>query len=312
VYSSQYKSQADTYAALVKQRLGDDRVLMSEAGSQSSIKETIKTHYNEPEKLTYVTIIGRDVDAPTGSHSGRECDNCYGMMSGGTQLDLAVGRISGDIDTYLNKLKNYDSKSTAPWNKQAYGTACNLAGDEYSTATTVMSNLQKDGFTTDWKKATQTSGSASLSKMNAGLGVFFYLGHGSGTAWNTPSVDERDIEGLSNTDMPFFEIDVSCNNGGWSGKKCMGEALITARGGAISTMMSAPTARGTMCKCYQRKAADAIGTGAASRVGMVYLTGLQKAQSEDKDDYMLEAYNIFGDPTLWLAFAKGTPLSVLV
>merc|ERR1712025_1279057 len=88
------------------------------------------------------------------------------------------------------------------------------------------------------------SASKSMSEMNSGLGVFSYLGHGSGTAWNTPSISVDDLDELTNTDMPFFEIDVSCLNGGFRGKRCMGEALITSEGGAIATMMHAPFARG--------------------------------------------------------------------
>lgn len=317
LYGSQFQSQAQTYAELIKAR-GFPSVLLEQAGSSSSsITNAIKNHYNEAEKLSYVTIIGRDVPAPTGSQTSRECDNCYAMLSGGTTLDLFVGRISGpasDIEIYLNKLKNYDSSSTAAWNKKAYGTAFNLAGDEYDTMQTVMSNLKDGSFTSaEWDNDRTASASKSMSNMNSGLGVFSYLGHGSGTAWNTPSISVNDVQRLTNTDMPFFEIDVSCNNGGFQGKKCMGEALITSKGGAIATMMHAPTARGTMCKKYQEEAAKVISTGAAGRVGPVFFTALMKAQQLDKDDYAMQAYNVFGDPTLWLAFAKGSPsVSVLV
>lgn len=280
--------------------------------SSDSIKNVISGHYKESAQLSYVTIIGRDVAAPTGSQTYKECDNCYAMLSGGVSLDLFVGRISGssaaDIESYLNKLKNYDSSSTAAWNKQAYGTAFNLAGDEYGTMTSIMSNLGDEGFTEhDWDRDGDSSASKSMQKMNAGLGVFSYIGHGSGTAWNTPSISEYDIQDLSNTDMPFFELDVSCDNGGFRGKKCMGEALITSSGGAIATMMHAPEARGTMCKQYLVQASKVISTGAASRVGPVYFTGLTKAQQIDQDDYAMQAYNVFGDPTLLLAFAQGAP-----
>merc|ERR1712176_911188 len=171
-----------------------------------------------------------------------------------------------------------------------------------------MSTLGDAGFIShDWDRDSTASGSKSMSQMNLGLGVFSYIGHGSGTAWNTPELSVRDLATLTNRDMPFFEIDVSCDNGGFRGKRCMGEALITSEGGAITTMMHAPEARGTMCKKYQEQAAKVIATGAANRVGPVYITGLMKAQQLDKDDYVVQAYNIFGDPTLALPFVHGTP-----
>jgi len=309
LYDSQFQSQAQSYSELIKSR-GFSSVLVEQAGSSSDdVQNVIKTHFGEEEKLTYVTIIGRDVPAPTGSNTYKECDNCYAMLSGGTALDLFVGRISGsadDIETYLSKVRKYDSSSTAAWNKRAYGTAFNLAGDEYDTMQTLMNSLKDGGFTSaEWDRDSTASASKSTSNINSGLGVFSYLGHGSGTAWNTPSIDVDDVERFTNTDMPFFEIDVSCLNGGFRGKKCMGEALITSKGGAIATMMHAPTARGTMCKKYQEQAAEVISTGAAGRVGPVFFTALTKAQQLDRDDYAMQAYNVFGDPTLRLAFAKG-------
>jgi len=312
VHESQFKRHAQDYADFVKQQWSQDSILFEAVGSADTIKSTIKQHYSEDEGLSYVMIIGRNVPTPRGSATRAECDNCYAMLSGGVSLDLFVGRISGssaaDIESYLNKLKNYDSSSTAAWNKQAYGTAFNLAGDEYGTMTSIMSNLGDEGFTEhDWDRDGDSSASKSMQKMNAGLGVFSYIGHGSGTAWNTPSISEYDIQDLSNTDMPFFELDVSCDNGGFRGKKCMGEALITSSGGAIATMMHAPEARGTMCKQYLVQASKVISTGAASRVGPVYFTGLTKAQQIDQDDYAMQAYNVFGDPTLLLAFAQGAP-----
>lgn len=96
---------------------------MEVAGSSASaIKQTISGYYEDSASLSYVTIIGRDVDAPTGSNTYKECDNCYGMLSGGVNVDLFIGRIGGsasEIETYLEKLKSYDSSSTAPWNKKS-------------------------------------------------------------------------------------------------------------------------------------------------------------------------------------------------
>jgi len=308
IYEAQYQSLAQTYSNLIKSR-GFSSVLMLEgSGSSSSIKSTISGHYNEPEKLSYVTIIGRNVPSPTGSQTNTECDNCYAMMSG-QNLDLFVGRISGgsssDIEGYFTKLQNYPSQ-TGSWLKQMYGTAATVMGDEVAAMTTITNNFKQGGFSTDWARAESTSGDVSAQKMNSGLGVFAYIGHGSGTAWNTPRFSVSQVQSLSNTDKLFFEIDVSCDNGGFQQQNpCMGEALITSRGGAIATMMSSPEMKGTMCKKYQEQAALAIVNGAASRVGPVYVTGLTKGNQLDPDEYTVQAYNVFGDPTQWLNFAKG-------
>merc|ERR1711937_196195 len=146
-----------------------------------------------------------------------------------------------------------------------------------------MENLGEAGFTKhDWVHGGATNAQHIYEQMNQGLGVFSYLGHGQGDAWDTPMMTESGIRSLSNQKMPFFEIDVSCDNGGFQTySPCMGEALLTATGGAIATMMHAPEARGTMCK-----------------------------QSMVPDEYAVQGYNVFGDPTLKLLFAAGGSVAV--
>merc|ERR1712187_911354 len=154
----------------------------------------------------------------------------------------------------------------------------------------------------------ETSASESISQMEEGLGVFSYIGHGSGTAWNTPRFSVSQVQSLRNSDKIFFELDVSCDNGNFRDHRpCMGEALITSRGGAIGTMMSSPTMKGTMCKRQQEQAATAITTGTASRVGMIYNIGLNKGNQITRDTYAVQAYNVFGDPPQAIVGAKPTP-----
>lgn len=317
VYDSKFNSQASKYSTLVQKRMGREPV-MFEAGSSSEIQNKIKSLYKEQDSLSYVTIIGRDVPTLRGSQTGgKECDHCYVMMSGGVSLDIFIGRLSGstesDIETQLDKIAAYDEHSTAAWTRQAYGTAFNLAGDEYQTMTDIMNNLAGDGFTKhEWVHGSSARGSQLYEQMNQGLGVFSYLGHGQGDAWDTPMMTESDIRGLTNQQMPFFEIDVSCDNGGFQTySPCMGEALLTATGGAIASMMHAPEARGTMCKHYMVQASLALKEGKMTRVGSVYTAALMAAQAADPDDYAVQGYNVFGDPTLRLPFA-GSSSKILV
>lgn len=317
VYDSQFEAQAEKYSDLVAKRMGQ-KPLMYVADSSSGIQSKIKEHYQEAESLSYVTIIGREVPTLRGSKTGgKECDHCYVMMSGGVSLDLFIGRLSGssvqDIETQLTKISNYDESSTEAWTKQAFGSAFNLMGDEYSTMTQEMDNLGEAGFTRhDWVHGGATNAQHIYEQMNQGLGVFSYLGHGQGDAWDTPMMTQSGIRGLTNQKMPFFEIDVSCDNGGFQTyRPCMGEGLLTATGGAIATMMHAPEARGTMCKQYMVQATALIKDGKANRVGSVYTAALMAAQTMDPDDYAVQGYNTFGDPTLKLPFAAGSSVVVV-
>merc|ERR1711988_1740121 len=155
---------------------------MYEAPSASSeIQSKVRSLFEEAESLSYLTTIGREVPTLRGSKTGgKECDHCYAMLSGGVSLDLFIGRLSGstvqDIETQLTKISNYDESSVEAWTKQAFGSAFNLMGDEYSTMTKVMENLGELGFTKhDWVHGSSTDASQIFEHMNQGLGIFSYL-----------------------------------------------------------------------------------------------------------------------------------------
>merc|ERR1719469_1591587 len=86
-----------------------------------------------------------------------------------------------------------------------------------------------------------TARSKILQELGNGVGVFAYFGHGSGSGWITPEINQDDVHGLANVNEPFFSLDCSCENGAFQTfSPCMAEALLTTKGGAIATMMSAP------------------------------------------------------------------------
>jgi len=66
-----------------------------------------------------------------------------------------------------------------------------------------------------------------------------------------------------------------------------------------------------MCNQYMVQASVALKEGKVNRVGSVYTAALMAAQAMDPDDYAVQAYNIFGDPTLKLPFAVGGSMVVV-
>jgi len=180
-----------------------------------------------------------------------------------------------------------------------------------------MKDLGDMGFTQHEYGMSTASGAGrkALKQMNNGIGVFGYIGHGSGTAWNTPSMGVRDVQSLTNNDKPFYSLDCSCDNGGFqSHHPSLAEALLTSKGGAIATMMSAPTID-TCCLDYLRASTQVLKSGKVSRVGPVYVAALTAAQVAAPNRARAQSYNVFGDPVLKLAFATGegpSPESIVV
>jgi len=154
---------------------------------------------------------------------------------------------------------------------------------------------------------TQGAGQKALQQMDDGIGVFSYIGHGSGNAWNTPTMDVRDVQSLTNTEKHFLSLDCSCDNGGFqSHNPSLAEALLTSKGGAVATMMSAPTID-TSCLDYLRAAPQVLSQGKVTRMGPMFVASLAKAQVAAPDRARTQSYNVFADPALEIAFLTPIP-----
>jgi len=310
VHESQFKSHAGDYADFVKEQWGQESIVLEAPGSSDSIKSAIKQHYSEDAGLSYVVLIGREVPTPRGSATSAECDNCYAQINGDT-LDVFVGRLSGasstDIETQLAKFKTYISTSQDPYNEKAHGSCYPAPWDPTGYEQLfkdMMSEFGEMGFSQHEYVMSNSGGAAgkALDQMNSGIGVFGYIGHGSGTAWNTPSMDVRDVQGLTNTEKHFLSLDCSCDNGGFqSHSPSLAESLLTSKGGAVATMMSAPTID-TCCLDYLRAAPQVLADGKVKRMGPMFVASLAKAQVAAPDQARTQSYNVFTDPALTIAF----------
>jgi len=319
IHEAQFKSHAQEYADYVKAQWAQESILFEAAASAEEIKSVIKQHYNEAAGLSYVMIIGRNVPTPTGSSTDAECDNCYAMLNGDT-LDVFVGRLSGataeDIETQLAKFKTYISTSKNAWNEKAHG-SCYPAPWDPTGYEQLFKDMMKEfgdmGFSQHEYVMSDSPGAGrkAIEEMDSGIGVFGYIGHGSGTAWNTPSIGVDDVRSLTNTEKHFLELDCSCDNGGFqSHRPSLAEALLTSKGGAVATMMSAPTID-TCCLDYLRAAPQVLASGKVKRMGPMFVASLAKAQVAAPDRARTQSYNIFADPALEIAFLN-SPKAIVV
>jgi len=318
VHESQFKRHAQDYADFVKQQWSQESILFEAVGSADTIKSTIKQHYSEDEGLSYVMIIGRNVPTPTGSATRAECDNCYAQLNGDT-LDVFVGRLSGtssdDIDTQLSKFKTYVSLSKDDYNEKMHGSCYPAPWDPtgYEQLFKDMTNeFGQMGFSQHEYVMSTAPGAAqtALQNMDDGIGVFGYIGHGDGTAWDTPYMNVGDVQSLTNTEKHFISLDCSCDNGGFqSHSPSLAEALLTSKGGAVATMMSAPEID-TCCLDYLRAAPQVLAEGKVKRMGPMFVASLAKAQVAAPDRARTQSYNVFADPALPIALLTSDAMLV--
>merc|ERR1712115_120946 len=94
-------------------------------------------------------------------------------------------------------------------------------GDEYKFMHRNLDAMTKFGFTqADYMQDNSASSNQVYSDWNKGMGMYFYIGHGSGTAWNCPqhtggfpmsAINSK----LTNAGMYPFVLECSCLNGGF-------------------------------------------------------------------------------------------------
>jgi len=320
-YDSKFQDSATKFATWKKTILKD--VILAPCGSSaSSLKSTIQTHYKESDSLTYVVLFG--VSCPTFNCqvSRRECDVQYAQLSSlenDVTLDVFVSRIAAasqsDVDNQMAKFQSYSEwEAPADWQHQTAGLALDLIGDEYQFMHRNLNAMTKFGFTTaDYMQDNTATSTQVYNDWNKGLGLYYYIGHGSGTAWNCPQrTGGMPISGIKNNlhnkGMYPFVLECSCQNGGFKrNNPCFAAAMLAkADGGSISMYSSAPNAQSSSPKDLQSGATDAMTGKKATRVGPIYYAGIMYAYKlhPSQAKYTLEGYNMFGDPSIQVNFLK--------
>eukprot|EP00463_Aulacantha_scolymantha_P000864 TRINITY_DN1574_c0_g1_i1.p1 TRINITY_DN1574_c0_g1~~TRINITY_DN1574_c0_g1_i1.p1 ORF type:complete len:138 (-),score=26.91 TRINITY_DN1574_c0_g1_i1:368-781(-) len=131
-------------------------------------------------------------------------------------------------------------------------------GDEYKYMHRNLDKMKDFGFTKSTFMQDNTATSSQVyDDWNNGMGIYFYIGHGSGTAWNCPQhtggFPESAIHSrIHNANKYPFVLECSCLNGGFKNENpCFAQAMIAEpKGGAISMYSSAPEATSSSPKDF--------------------------------------------------------------
>jgi hypothetical protein len=321
ITESQYQDGAQKFVDWKKTQGLKDVVLKTTSGSASSDKSAITKMYNEADSLSYVVLYGKNVPTFNCPKSRYECDCQFADMSNDNspcagKLSIFVSRIAGgsksENDAQVDKFMKYDQPKAA-WMTHTAGLALNLMGDEYRYMQDNLNAMKQFGFTQSTFMKDQSASSSQVEGLiNGGLGIFYYIGHGSGTKWNCPQhtggISQSDVHALTNDYKNPFILDCSCLNGGFkSQRKCFAGAMVSEpKHGGISMYSSAPEATSSSPKDCQKSATDLMVQKKATRVGPIYFGGMMAAYVLHPSQclYTMQGYNMFGDPSLQLNFLK--------
>jgi len=204
----------------------------------------VKTKY-EQEQIAYLIIVGDSDDVPVASTSPNPSDTLYGLVSGDDKYhDLFISRISAsDLDQLANQLTKILNYEKAPDTAAGewYSRACMVGSDEGASASAFglddwqLLDVERDvligsGFShVDQIYDPAATSAKVITAWNGGRSLFYYLGHGSETAWSTTGFDVDDVTtSLTNGLMLPFVMNGNCKNGNFtrSTGDCLAEAMM--------------------------------------------------------------------------------------
>jgi len=222
---------------------------VNEMGSNSTgIKNFIQDQYDMNDGLCFVQLVGDHAQIPTimvSNGGGGGSDPSFALLEGNDYYpEIFVGRFSAStlahVQTQVERTIHYERDiDSGSWLHKGCGIASNQGpGDDGEYDQQHSANIRDkllDYTYTEVDGIYDPSGTdqQGINAINAGRGIINYTGHGSETAWgNGASLNNNQINNLTNDLMLPHVISVGCVNGAFENTTCFGETWLRATNGS--------------------------------------------------------------------------------
>jgi hypothetical protein len=243
-------------------------------------------------------------------------DNRYADFNNNGVPEIAIGRIpaltADDVIQYVDKLQTYESGGPTATALLVADNPDN-AGNFTTDSDAVKQSLLAKGFAATpavyYQGETPANPPARqqiINGINEGVGVINYVGHAgitqlAGEELLSNSGDNENVSKLTNSQLPLF-LALTCyvGNGSISGFDSLTETLLWRQGGGIVAAL-APTGMSDNAQAHilNLSIVDALfGSGASPTLGEATNTALTNLARKGGQRYMLDIYQVFGDPSL--------------
>ena len=298
-------------------------------GDAAAIKAFIQQQFRQRD-VTYVLLVGDAGLVPSSRLGGHDSDNDYAYVAGNDHYpDLFVGRFSAETSEQLKRMLNrsilYELYPVA--DSAWYHTAVGIASQQgpgyrgmfdYQHIRTIDSGLMDslkyqpvfeyfDGSQGGRDAAGNPSAVQIVERLNDGVGLVNYCGHGNVGVWTTSGFNNEDVQQLTNRRKWPFIFSVSCATGNFVHHTCLAEALQRAGifeipTGAVASLMSTMDqsweppmyAQQQMNLLLQPKAINEHTFGAISMMACIQMND----QFGTDGFEITDTWTIFGDPSL--------------
>ncbi len=303
----------------------------SVGGTVGGIQTAIQQHYDRPEGLAFVILVGDGAQVPhySGTYEGADDDTRFVRLNGtDVYPDALISRISATnpahVSTQVTKFITYerDTAGDADWAHMATG----IASNEGSPSDATRCDWLRDDLLayeyTDVDRIYQGQGGTTAgitAAINEGRSLVNYLGHGSGTSWGSVYFTNSNVHALTNDAWPWI-IDVACLNGGISAiGESFAEAWMRAGSpeqphGCIGNYASSTSCPWVPPTLMQSEAVELLCAETSNNIGVLVHAGIMAVV----DSYgqtgtglqLIEQYNLFGDCSLMVRTASPAQMNV--
>ncbi len=298
-------------------------------GDAATIKQFIREQFRM-RGISYVLLVGDADLVPSSRLGGHDSDNDYAYVAGNDHYpDLFVGRFSAETPEQLMLMLTrsilYEAYPIADsaWYTSAVGIA-SQQGPGYEglfdyqyirqidSGLLLSENYKKvfeyfDGSQGGSDAPGNPSAAQIVDRLNAGVGLINYCGHGNVGVWTTSGFNNEDVKKLNNQRLWPFIFSVSCATGNFVHQTCLAETLQRAGffgipTGAIASLMSTMD-QSWEPPMYAQAEMNKLLVGpelAEHTFGVISMTACMRMNDMFGTDgfEITDTWTIFGDPSL--------------
>jgi hypothetical protein len=301
----------------------------------TQLKDYIVNYYNTTG-LTYLLLVGDSEHIPSLQKSG-DSDAAYGHILGAdSYAEVFVGRFSAqsvaNVETQVQRTIYYEKEigTDASWISKAIGIASDEGtageGDDGESDRNHMDNIRTDLLNYGYSPVEQiydpgASASVLATRINEGVGLIDYIGHGSDYSWVTTGFSTTNVGNLTNENMLPFIFDVACVNGNFHNQTCFAESWMRATKnsnptGAIAIIASTINQSWSSPMDAQDEMIDILTHSYTQNIkrtfGGITVNGIMHMIDEYGSDGsdMANTWTIFGDPSLLVRTKTPTEITI--
>ena len=303
-------------------------------GTSSALQDAVADRYAAPGGLVWLLLVGDVEQIPSlaATAPGVLSDQRYGMVAGDDlHPDVLVSRLpartAAELVVQTARIVAYERDATTGdgWYARASGVASAEGSPaDHERADALRDKLLEHGFDQVDRIYEVTGADAGdvAGALEAGRSLVNYLGHGSGTAWQSVPFTASDVADLDNAGHWPWVIDASCSNGDLALDTCLAEAWLragtaAAPGGAIGVFAATSVVPWTPPTQLQVGVVEALTVGGERSLGALCHAGLARVleiyAGLPVAAQVVEQYVLLGDASLQVrtrapqVFAVGTP-----